>query len=110
MRERIFRSVVFPAPFLPTRPNTSPCGISRLTSFNAHRYSVDRDPAFFRNGRAKAPARMSRKARYLWNSSSLYRLPRFSARITVWFIGSVASQTEHAGLQSFLSHGETAIA
>ena len=36
MRERIFSRVLFPAPFLPISPTTSPCRISNDASRSAH--------------------------------------------------------------------------
>ena len=40
IRERIFRSVDFPAPFRPISPMMSPCSISKLTSRSAQNSSL----------------------------------------------------------------------
>src|SRR5262245_20813579 len=79
MRERIFRSVLLPAPFGPMMPTTSPTPTVKLTSFSAQKVVVSdaAPPRRFRrrNGAPTIETSDSRKFVVLSDCPIAYRLP-----------------------------------
>src|SRR6266480_5229775 len=105
MRDKTFNSVLFPAPFRPITPTTSPRLISKETSFNAQNGSslaCLRAPVFLKN-----PASVSRKVLYRSDFPPMRNIfPRFSTLIAISLI-SQKQKVENGKQKSFFSKAES---